>query len=294
MPRARLQPDLAGTITAMKSGKIRAVPPCLVWVPADHRLLGDGDSRTSFTVLADEYARALRDCAGAQPVVFALAEVGQIPALLALVDGVLLSGSASNVHPAHFGQAVADPALPLDPARDAMTLALVDACLEQAVPLLGVCRGFQEINVALGGSLHQQVHRVDGMLDHREPPERPPDVQYGPAHCVTFVPGCAFEHWAGGSEARVNSLHGQGIDRLGARVRALGRAPDGLVEAIEIEGAGNFAYAVQWHPEWFCMQNRFDGALFGAFGEACRKRRDARRQSSLEGPDGPDGSVAWR
>ena len=124
--------------------------------------------------------------------------------------------------------------------------------------------------------------------------ERPPDVQYGPAHCVTFVPGCAFEHWAGGSEARVNSLHGQGIDRLGARVRALGRAPDGLVEAIEIEGAGNFAYAVQWHPEWFCMQNRFDGALFGAFGEACRKRRDARRQSSLEGPDGPDGRVAWR
>lgn len=293
MPRARLQPDLAGTITAMKSGKIRELPPCLVWVPADHRLLGDGDSRTPFTVLADEYARALRDCAGAQPVVFALAEVGQIPALLGLVDGVLLSGSASNVHPSLFGQPVADPTLPLDPARDAMTLALVDACLEQAVPLLGVCRGFQEINVALGGSLHQQVHRVDGMLDHREPPERPPDVQYGPAHSVTFVPGCAFEHWAGGNEARVNSLHGQGIDRLGARVRALGRAPDGLVEAIEIEGARNFAYAVQWHPEWFCTQNRFDGALFEAFGEACRKRRDARAHVSRESAR-PDRDVVWR
>ena len=125
-------------------------PPCLVWLPADHRLLGEEGDQTPFAVLADQYTRAVKNCAQAQAVVFPLAGVEQISELLQLVDGVLLSGSASNVHPSHFNQAVADITLPLDPARDALTLALVHACIAHEVPLLGVCRGFQEINVALG------------------------------------------------------------------------------------------------------------------------------------------------
>ena len=258
-------------------------PLCLVWLPADHRLLGEEGDQTPFAVVADQYAHAVKNCAQAQAVVFPLAGAEQIPELLQLVDGVLLTGSASNVHPAHFNQAVADIALPLDPARDALTLALVHACVEWGVPLLGVCRGFQEINVALGGSLHQQVQAVAGMLDHREAPNVLPDAQYAPAHEVRFVSGSPFEDWAGGITYRVNSLHGQGVHRLAPGLRAVGHAPDGLVEAFEIEAASSFACAVQWHPEWRCAESRLNAGLFQAFGDACRLRQQARQRDSRAG-----------
>lgn len=248
----------------------------LVWLPADHRFLGEEGDQTPFLVLGDKYARAVKLGANAQPVLFPLAEAEQIPALLRVVDGVLLTGSPSNVHPSHFDQDVADPSLPLDPQRDALTLALVRACVASGVPLLGICRGFQEINVALGGSLEQTVHARAGQLDHRAPVGVSVDEAYGPAHEVRFVPGSAFAQWAGGDTARVNSLHGQGIARLATGLRALGHAPDGLVEALEIEGAQTFAYAVQWHPEWRCLDNPFYSAILGAFGQACKRRQAAR------------------
>lgn len=252
-------------------------PKPLVWLPADHRLLGDGRERMAYLVLGDKYARAVRQGAAAQPVMFPLADARQIPELLALVDGVMLTGSPSNVDPAHFGQAVADPGLPLDAQRDALTLPLVHACLAMGVPLLGVCRGFQEINVALGGTLHQAVHDVPGLMDHREDETLPLAEQYAPSHDIRLVPGSVFERWAGGPVARVNSLHGQGIDRLADGLRALGHAPDGLVEAYEMTGARAFACAVQWHPEWRFWEHDFYAAIFGAFGQACaqhRRRRD--------------------
>jgi putative glutamine amidotransferase len=249
----------------------------LVWLPADHRFLGEEGSRLPFLVLGDKYARALKDCAGAQPVLFPLAGAEQIPALLAVVDGVLLTGSPSNIHPSHFDQEVADPALPLDPQRDALTLALVRACRDAGVPLLGICRGFQEINVALGGSLEQSVHARPGHLDHREPRGLGLNEAYGRlAHEVRFVHGSAFARWAGAETAQVNSLHGQGIARLAPGLRALGHAPDGLIEAVEIEGAATFAYAVQWHPEWRCRDNPFYSAILAAFGQACQRRHAAR------------------
>ena len=250
--------------------------PALVWLPADHRLLGEDGQQTPFLVLGDKYARAVKQCAGAQPVLFPLADTAQIPALLALVDGVLLTGSASNVHPSHFGEEVADPSLPLDPQRDALTLALVRACQACGVPLLGICRGFQEINVALGGSLAQSVHEQAGHFDHRDPPGVSLDEAYGPVHAVRLVPGCAFADWAGSDTAWVNSLHGQGIARLAPGLRALGHAPDGLIEAFEIEGATTFAYAVQWHPEWNCQDNPFYSAIMAAFGQACGRRYASR------------------
>ena len=250
----------------------------LVWLPADHRLLGEEGHQSPFLVLGEKYAHALRQCAGVQPVLFPLAGAVQAPALLALVDGVMLTGSPSNVHPSHFGEDVLDARLPLDPQRDALTLALVRACLAGGVPLLGICRGFQEINVALGGSLAQSVHAQDGHFDHRDPEGVSLDEAYGPAHEVRFVPGCAFADWAGADTAQVNSLHGQGISRLAHGLRALGHSSDGLVEAVEIEGAAAFAYAVQWHPEWKCQENSFYRAIFTAFGQAC-ERRHARRQT---------------
>lgn len=242
-----------------------------------------------YVVLGDKYARAIKVAADAQPVLFPLADPEQIPDLLALVDGVMLTGSPSNVHPSHFDEVVADIDLALDPARDALTLALVQACVDAGVPLLGLCRGFQEINVALGGSLHQQVQNLPGMMDHREPKGQPLALQYGPSHPVSFEPGSAFAEWAGQPQAMVNSLHGQGINRLGRGLKALAHAPDGLVEAFAVEGAPAFAYAVQWHPEWGCANGGLDAAIFKAFGESCR----VRRQNRLDPAGVKGGSDPW-
>jgi putative glutamine amidotransferase len=247
--------------------------PSLVWLPADHRLLGSAPQTMPFLVLGDKYARAVKVNAQAQPVLFPLADAKQVDELLALVDGVMLTGSPSNVHPARFGSTLANASLMLDEARDDLTLVLVKACVAQGVPLLGICRGFQEINVALGGTLHQQVHALSDYQDHRESPDGTYEQQYGPSHAVRFEIGSAFARWAGADSAMVNSVHGQGVERLAQGLRALGHAPDGLVEAFEVEGARAFAYAVQWHPEWKASENPFYAAIFQAFGEACRARQ---------------------
>jgi len=248
----------------------------MVWLPADHRVLGDHGM--PYLVLGDKYARAVKVGAHAQPVMFPLADAGQVHTLLELVDGVMLTGSPSNVHPSHFNETVHDPSLPLDPERDWLTLALIKACVAAGVPLLGICRGFQEINVAMGGSLHQTVHAVDGLMDHREPRGVDIDAQYAPSHAVHFEPGSVFAEWAGAPQAMVNSLHGQGIGRLAPGLRVHARAPDGLVEAIEVEGASTFAFAMQWHPEWRCWETPFYSAIFRAFGDAVRRRREIRLQ----------------
>ncbi len=252
----------------------------LVWLPFDHRQLGSGSQTMPALVLGDKYARAVKVNAHAQPVLFALADGSDVEGLLELVDGVMLTGSPSNINPAHFGESVADPALPLDETRDALTLALVRGCIRRAIPLLGICRGFQEINVALGGSLHQQVHAVDGMLDHREPKDQPYADQYAPRHAVRIAPGSQLASMAGGLVAQVNSLHGQGINRLAQGLRPVAFAPDGLVEAFEVENAGAFALAVQWHPEWQTSQNPFYNAIFKAFGEACQAHGAARHATA--------------
>jgi putative glutamine amidotransferase len=251
-------------------------PPSLVWLPADHRLLGSQERSMPFLVLGDKYARAVKVNAQAQPVLFPLADADQIDTLLAMVDGVMLTGSPSNVHPARFGANLDDAGLMLDEARDDLTLALVKACVAQGVPLMGICRGFQEINVALGGTLHQQVHALPGYQDHRESPDAAYAQQYGPSHAVHFEIGSAFARWAGADSAMVNSVHGQGVAQLAQGLRALGHAPDGLVEAFEVKGASAFAYAVQWHPEWKISENPFYAALFKSFGEACRARQNQR------------------
>jgi putative glutamine amidotransferase len=251
-------------------------PSPLVWLPADHRLLGSQERSMPFLVLGDKYARAVKRNAHAQPVLFPLADADQIDELLALVDGVVLTGSPSNVHPARFGSTLANASLMLDEARDDLTLVLVNACVAQGVPLLGICRGFQEINVALGGTLHQEVHSLPQYQDHRESPEGTYEAQYGPSHAVQFEIGSAFSRWAGADSAMVNSVHGQGVERLAQGLRALGHAPDGLVEAFEVKGAQAFAYAVQWHPEWKASENPFYSAIFKSFGDACRARQTQR------------------
>jgi len=245
----------------------------LVWLPLDHRLLGDGPPAIPYFFLGEKYASSLRRSAGAQPCAFPLAGESDIPALLQLVDGVVLPGSPANIEPHHFDQALTDPSLPLDPRRDALTLALVRACVSEGVPILGVCRGFQEINVALGGSLLQQVHLTCGKNDHRDPPNEPFEVQYGPSHEIELQAGSLLAQLAGSLRVKVNSLHGQGVGRLADGLQAIAHADDGLVEAFQVKNAPGFTLGVQWHPEWRCHENPFYSAIFNAFSQAMQERR---------------------
>jgi len=245
----------------------------VVLVPACNRVLGEHP----FHIAGKKYVDAVR-LAGALPLVVPAAEAAEIDTLLDMADGVLLTGSPSNVHPSHFGEEVHNPALPLDPLRDGWTLPLIRRALARGIPLFGICRGTQETNVALGGSLHQAVHEVDGHDDHRPREGAPAAEAYGAAHPVTVQPG---GHLAGlfgaGAQFSVNSVHGQAVNRLAEGLRVEARAPDGLVEAFSVASAPGFSLSVQWHPEWLAADNPQSMAMLGAFGQACRAYRDRHR-----------------
>jgi len=249
----------------MKTHKRKPV----VLIPADVKQIGEHP----FHAVGQKYILAVAEAAGALPLLLpAISDHVDIDELLAMVDGVMLTGSPSNVHPSHFGQSVLNPALPLDTARDALTLKLIRATVNAGVPLLAICRGFQELNVAFGGSLHQAVQEVADLNDHREAKDLPLDAQYAVAHSVKLVANGKLENILGVNEIMVNSLHGQGINRLGAGLSAEAFALDGLVEAVRVEEAATFAIGVQWHPEWKVLENPHYLAIFKAFGEACRAR----------------------
>ncbi|MES2017736.1 MAG: gamma-glutamyl-gamma-aminobutyrate hydrolase family protein [Pseudomonadota bacterium] len=218
-----------------------------------------------------KYVNALV-AAGCTPLILpALGEVADIEAVLGACHGVMLTGSPSNVHPRHYGEPMQDARLRLDAARDATTLPLIRAVLARGMPLLGICRGFQEINVAMGGTLHQAVHAVTGMRDHREDKQAGLDQQYAAAHAVTLAPGGRLAQILGhDGELQVNSLHGQGVDRLAPGLVVEARAADGLVEAFSDSAATGFALALQWHPEWRLTENPDSLRIFGAFAKACR------------------------
>lgn len=226
-----------------------------------------------------KYVDAVLHGAACLPLILpALGERIDWDALLSAVDGVMLTGSPSNVHPSHFGQAVHNPALPLDPARDATNLPLIRAALERGLPLFAICRGMQETNVALGGTLHQAVQEQTGFNDHREDKKLSIEQQYGPAHAVTLMAGGLMAQVLdGATRISVNSLHGQGIDRLAPGLRVEAVAEDGLVEAYSVENAAGFALAVQWHPEWRLAENPVSMKLYTAFGAACRQYQSRKK-----------------
>jgi putative glutamine amidotransferase len=194
-----------------------------------------------------------------------------------LIDGIMLTGSASNVHPSYYSQELLDPSLPQDPARDQTTLPLIREAVKRGVPIIAICRGFQEMNVALGGSLHQAVQAVEGKFDHREKPELGMDEQYGDAHNVQITKGGLLEGILGVPAIPVNSLHGQGVAELAPGLTVEAVAEDGLVEAFTVSNAPGFTLALQWHPEWRIQHNPFSMKMFGAFGQACRSYREQRR-----------------
>lgn len=248
----------------------------VVLVPACNRQIG----QHPFHIAGKKYVDFVR-LAGCLPLVVPTAQDDDVDALLALADGVLLTGSPSNVHPSHFDEGVHDASLPLDPQRDQWTLPLIPRLLARGLPLFAICRGAQETNVALGGSLHQAVQDVPGHADHRAPVEASAEVQYGPAHEVQVMPGGVLpgivQGIAQGGRFTVNSVHGQAVKRLAQGLHVEARAPDGLIEAFSSPAAPGFNLCVQWHPEWQAADNPVSVQLARAFGDACRAYRRQHR-----------------
>ena len=239
-----------------------------VGLSCDRRMLGHHPTQTC----GDKYVRAIVDGAGCVPVLLpSLDPPLPLREVLAGLDGLLLTGATSNIEPRHYGEETFE-GNPHDPVRDASTLSLVPLAIELRVPVLAVCRGFQEVNVALGGSLHQKVHEVEGLEDHREDLDDPLDAQYAPAHAVHLAPGGLLARIAGSDVAQVNSLHGQGVRQPGRGLAVEATAPDGLIEAMRLESDETFLLAVQWHPEWKVRENPFYLGIFAAFAAACRRR----------------------
>ncbi|MEK7954030.1 gamma-glutamyl-gamma-aminobutyrate hydrolase family protein [Luteolibacter soli] len=240
----------------------------LVLVSASHEMLGT----RPFLAARCEYIDAVR-LAGCLPMI---TPGGEPDDLLDLADGILLTGAPANVHPSHFGEDVLDPTLPLDPERDSWTLPLIRRAVERGIPLMGICRGFQEINVALGGSLHQAIHAVPGFNDHREPDSDDLAVRYGLAHEVDIVPGGLLDSILGQPRITVNSAHGQGVNRLAEGLRVEALSPDGVIEAATLPDAPAFNLGMQWHPECQAATNPVSRRIFEAFAEACHAQRNRR------------------
>ena len=219
------------------------------------------------------FVDALEKACGAVPLIIpTLGDALDRETLIRHVDGILFTGSVSNVEPHHYDGPDSVEGTVHDPYRDATTLPLIREAVDAGVPVLCVCRGFQELNVAYGGSLYQRVFEEPGLLDHRSDPEQPMEVRFDLAHDLSLVEDGFFAHLAGATKIEVNSLHGQGINRLGEGLTVEATAPDGLVEGLTVTGARRFAAGAQWHPEYRVMDNPFSRALFGAFGDDARKK----------------------
>lgn len=231
-----------------------------------------------FHLIGEKYITAVQDGAGGMPFIIpALGKRLDLSRILANIDGLLLTGSPSNVEPHHYNGEPSKPGTLHDAERDATTFPLIEMALAEGVPILAICRGFQELNVVRGGSLHQEVHNVPGYQNHKENPDDPLDVQYGPSHEVTLVEGGLLRALAGSERMPVNSLHAQGIKRLGDGLAIEAVADDGLIEGFRVDDVKGFALAVQWHPEWQVTENKFFKSIFKAFGDACSERADRRQ-----------------
>jgi putative glutamine amidotransferase len=250
-----------------------------VWVVASHRLLGNEHGHPQwYTVMDEGGTRSLLEL-GLQPVTYPGVPAERLDQVLDAVDAVFLGGSATNVHPAHYGSSIEAGDQQFDDTRDAVSLPLVRLAIARRVPLLGVCRGSHEINVALGGSLHQSLQRLSGSLVHWEDPDEPLEAQYAERHRVTCVSGGALQALVACETFRVSSLHSQGVRTLAPTLVAEAHAEDGLVEAFRWQDAGQFAWGFQFHPEWEWRTHPCYSGIMTAFVRACEEQ--VRRRPGL-------------
>ena len=242
----------------------------LIGVVSDRRMQGEHP----FHMVGEKYLQALADGSDANPVALpSLANGFDVLDIIDRLDGLFLTGSPSNLEPHHYMGEASEPGTWHDPERDLAALALIPAVIRVGLPLFAVCRGFQEVNVSFGGTLHQLVHEVPPFSVHKENPADPLDIQYGPSHQVEFVEGGVLHTITGRKSATVNSLHSQAVDSLGDELEVEAWAEDGLVEAFTVRNAPGFTLGVQWHPEWKVLENPVSEAIFRAFGDACRSYR---------------------
>ena len=227
--------------------------------------------------LGDKYVKALADVAKVLPVMVpSMIDPLNLDQLLNHFDGILMTGAVSNVHPPRYGEPPSTDHEPYDHNRDNTTLKLIGACIDRGLPLFCICRGFQELNVVMGGSLETEIQKQEGRLDHRAPPSDDTDVRYGPKHSINITKGGMLERILQKSETQVNSIHRQGIKTLGAGLTIEATAPDGIIEAVSVKGARAFALGTQWHPEFKAAYNPDSVKLFGAFGDAVRAHARSR------------------
>lgn len=226
-------------------------------------------------ILDDKYGQAVATAAGGLPLVLPVfPDLVQLPVIIESLDGVLFTGSPSNIEPHHYDGPPSPPRTPHDRARDGLALPLWRAAVEAGLPALGICRGFQELNVAFGGTLHQQL--AGSGAEHEPPDNQPLEAQYSRTHALTIRPGGVLERLGLAGRLEVNSVHGQGIAEVGPGLRIEAVAEDGLVEGLSVTGSRSFALGVQWHPEWQVTANADYLAIFKAFGSACRERAQRR------------------
>lgn len=229
-------------------------------------------------MVGEKYIAAMRDAVGALPLLVPVLEEPIDPGeILSAVDGLLFTGSYSNVAPHRYSGARPREGVLQDERRDATALPLLLAAIDRGIPVLCICRGFQELNVALGGALHQHVEEVPGRIDHRESPDASIDQQYGPAHDVVISEGGVLAKLSRERTVKVNSLHSQGIDLLAPSLFVEARAPDQTIEAVSLPSSKSFLLGVQWHPEWNWVNDPMSKALFFAFRDAVRESASASR-----------------
>ena len=240
----------------------------LIGLPADTTDIGG----LLFHAVGDKYVRAVAEVSRAAPLMIpSLGKLIDLSGLLERLDGVVVTGATSNVEPHHYGINQAVNTEPHDPMRDATTLDLIKACLSAGVPLLAICRGIQELNVALGGTLQSEVQDLPGKLDHRAPQSDDFDVRYGPVHSVTCAGGGILRRLVDKREIQVNTVHRQAIRRLADDLFVEATAPDGTIEAVSVKSATGFALGVQWHPEYRASENPDSVKIIFRF-RRCRTR----------------------
>lgn len=226
----------------------------------DYHIFGAGKLNTS----------AVAEACGAVPVIIPTdPALSSLPELMDLCDGFVFTGARANVHPAEYGEPATDAHGDFDRDRDGLSLPLIRACVDAGQPIIGICRGFQEVAVAFGSSLHAEVRDLDGRDNHRMPPDGTLEEKFALRHAVTFSDSGPFAQLLGAGQVMTNTLHGQAINVAGPRIVVDGHAPDGTPEAIFVKDAKGFTMSVQWHPEWNATYDPVSKPLFGAFGAAC-------------------------
>jgi putative glutamine amidotransferase len=246
----------------------------LVIVPADRKMMG----KHAYHSAGEKYLSALVLGSEVNPIILpSLSPALPLAEIIESVDGLFLTGSYSNIEPHHYSSEPSYEGNLHDQHRDENSLPIILLAIEMQIPVFAVCRGFQEANVALGGSLHQKVHEIPGLSDHRENLDDDLEKQYADSHPVSLIAGGVLASLTDKTRVMVNSLHGQGINRLADKLRIEATALDGLIEAVSLKIPHSFFLAVQWHPEWKVSENPFYLSMFQAFGRACRDRANNRK-----------------